>query len=213
MPCAACRRAFSRAEFRAHSHILPLPLGEAGVRAAWAMRLLGLAFRFRRTSDPLTPKRLIMRRSLLLSASILAGSLLTGLLIGQSVANQVEKTDDALTVQGTWIPVKAELAGSIWPDALLKTIVLKMADGKYEVSVAGQLDKGTYKQDSTSRPKGLTIQGTEGPNAGKSFPCIYELDGDTLRVCYDLSGVKAPTEFATAKGTQLYLVTYMRKKD
>ncbi len=46
-----------------------------------------------------------------------------------------------------------------------------------------------------------------------SFPCIYELEGDTLRVCYDLSGKKRPGEFKTAEGTQLYLVTYTRKKD
>jgi uncharacterized protein (TIGR03067 family) len=59
----------------------------------------------------------------------------------------------------------------------------------------------------------LTITGTDGPNKGKTFPCIYELDGDTLRVCYDLSGVKAPADFSTAAGTQLYLVTYTRKKD
>jgi uncharacterized protein (TIGR03067 family) len=154
-----------------------------------------------------------MQRFLGASASILSCFFLVGLLLNHSTANQAEKVDDAKAVQGTWTPIKAELAGSPWPDALLKTIVLKMADGKYEVSVAGQIDKGTFKQDTASRPKGLTIQGTDGPNAGKTYPCIYELDGDTLRVCYDLSGVKAPTEFATAKGTQLYLVTYTRKKD
>ena len=108
---------------------------------------------------------------------------------------------------------KAELAGMTWPDAILKTIILRLENGKYDVSVAGKLDKGSYTQDATSRPKGMTIKGVEGPNAGKTFPCIYELSGDTLRVCYDLSGVKAPTEFATAKDTQLYLVTYTRKKD
>ena len=154
-----------------------------------------------------------MRRFLVVGAAILMGWLLMGLLIGSSVAGQAETTDDAKAVQGTWMPIKAELAGSVWPDAVLKTIVLKMDNGKYEVSVAGKLDKGTYTQNAVSRPKGLTIQGTDGPNAGKTFPCIYELNGDTLRVCYDLSGVKAPTEFATAKGTQLYLVTYARKKD
>ena len=42
---------------------------------------------------------------------------------------------------------------------------------------------------------------------------IYELNGDTLRICYDLSGSKRPTEFKTAAGTKLYLVTYNRKKE
>ena len=30
---------------------------------------------------------------------------------------------------------------------------------------------------------------------------------------YDLSGMKAPADFSTAKSTRLYLVTYTRKKD
>ena len=120
---------------------------------------------------------------------------------------------DAMTVQGTWLPIKAELAGQAMPNAVLKTIVLKLAGDKYEVSVAGKIDKGTCTQDPTTKPKRLTIQGTEGPNAGKTFLCIYELEGDTFRVCYDLSGMKHPEEFVTAKGTSLYLVTYARKKE
>jgi uncharacterized protein (TIGR03067 family) len=59
----------------------------------------------------------------------------------------------------------------------------------------------------------MIITGTEGPNHGKTFPAIYELKGGTLRICYDLSGAKRPTEFKTSAGTQLYLVTYNRKKE
>jgi len=59
----------------------------------------------------------------------------------------------------------------------------------------------------------MTITDTAGPNQGKTFPAIYELKGDTLRICYDLSGAKRPTEFKTVAGTQLYLVTYTRVED
>jgi uncharacterized protein (TIGR03067 family) len=123
-----------------------------------------------------------------------------------------EKSDEK-AMQGTWRPVKAELAGEASPEAVLKTIVLKLEGDKYEANVGGQVDKGTCKLDPTAKPKGLTIVGTDGPNKGKTFPCIYELTGDTLKVCYDLAGKKAPTEFKTAAGTQHYLVEYARKKD
>ena len=73
-------------------------------------------------------------------------------------------------------------------------------------------DKGTCALDTKSKPKGMTIKGVDGPNAGKTYPAIYELKGDTLRICYDLSGVKRPTEFKTAAGTKLYLTTYKRQK-
>ena len=121
--------------------------------------------------------------------------------------------DDAKAVQGSWTPVKAELGGQPMTDAVLKSISLKLENGKYDVSVGGNPDKGTYTLDSTSKPKSMTVTGTEGPNNGKTFPAIYELKGDTLRICYDLSGAKRPTEFKTSAGTMLYLVTYHRKKD
>jgi uncharacterized protein (TIGR03067 family) len=95
----------------------------------------------------------------------------------------------------------------------LKIISLKLDNGRYEVFVGDKPDRGTYTVDSTTQPMGMTITGTEGPNNGKTFPAIFELKGDTLRICYDLSGAKRPTEFKSIAGTQLYLVTYNRKKD
>jgi len=129
-------------------------------------------------------------------------------------APAADKPDDARALQGTWIPVKADLAGRPMPDAVLKTITLKLNASEYEVSVTGEPepDKGTWELDPAAKPKGMKITGVKGPNAGKSFPAIYELEADTLRVCYDLSGAKRPTEFKTTPGTQLYLVIYNRKK-
>jgi uncharacterized protein (TIGR03067 family) len=119
---------------------------------------------------------------------------------------------DANAIQGSWTPVKAELTGQPMPDAVLKTISLKLTDGKYEVHVGSQPDNGTYALDDATNPKSITVTGTDGPNRGKTFPAVYELKGDTLRICYDLSGVKRPAEFKSVPGTKLYLVTYSRKK-
>jgi uncharacterized protein (TIGR03067 family) len=128
--------------------------------------------------------------------------------------------EDAKGIAGLWKPLKAELAGKPLPDAVLKTISLKLDDGKYEVFVGDSPDRGTYTLDPAANPKAITITGTEGPNQGKTFPAIYELKkdetaggGDTLRICYDLSGQNRPTDFKTAPGTKLYLVTYGRKKE
>ena len=119
---------------------------------------------------------------------------------------------DAKAIEGLWAPVTAELAGQAMPDTVVKTISLKLDGGKYEVFVGSRPDKGTYTLDAASQPNGMTVTGTDGPNKGRTFPCIYELRGDTLRICYDLSGAKRPTEFKSSAGTKLYLVTYARKK-
>jgi uncharacterized protein (TIGR03067 family) len=119
---------------------------------------------------------------------------------------------DAARLKGAWTPVKAELAGQPFPEAVLKTISLRLHGGEYEVSVAGKPDKGTFQIDPSAKPKGMTIVGTEGPNKGRTIPAIYQVQGDTLLICYDLSGKDRPTEFKTEAGSKLYFVTYQKAK-
>jgi uncharacterized protein (TIGR03067 family) len=134
-----------------------------------------------------------------------AAGLLTACVVGP--------LDDAKAVQGNWRPVQGEIGGQPMTDALLQSIRLKLDHGKYEVFVGEEPDRGTYTLDSSSRPKSMTITGTEGPNRGKTFPAVYELNGDILRICYDLSGVERPREFKSAAGAKFFLVTYSRMKE
>jgi uncharacterized protein (TIGR03067 family) len=120
------------------------------------------------------------------------------------------KEDNAL--EGTWLPSAAELAGKKFSDEVRKTIKLVVKGDKYTVTVGKQPDRGTVKLNPKAKPKELDIKGTDGPNKGKTILAIYERDGDTLRVCYDLSGKGRPKAFKTEEGTQLFLVTYKREK-
>ena len=119
---------------------------------------------------------------------------------------------DGDSLDGTWLPSAAELGGKPFPDEVRKTIKLVVRDDTYTVTVGKEVDRGTVKLNPAAKPKELDITGTEGPNKGKTILAIYERDGDTLRVCYDLSGKRRPTEFKTGEGTQLFLVTYKREK-
>jgi len=123
-----------------------------------------------------------------------------------------EGKEDAKLLEATWLPTTAELAGKEFPEKVLKTMKLIVKDGKYTAKVGDNSDNGTVKVDATKKPKSMDIMGTEGPNKGKTFLAIYELKGDSLRICYDLSGKARPTEFKTKADTQLFLVTYMREK-
>ena len=117
---------------------------------------------------------------------------------------------DAPELNGTWKPVTAELAGEQWPQQVLDSMKLIVKDDKYTVQVGETSDEGTVMRDSRKSPKAMDIKGTKGPNEGKSILAIYELKGDELRVCYDLTGKSRPTEFATKPDTQLFLVKYRR---
>ena len=123
------------------------------------------------------------------------------------------EADDGKEMDGTWVPTDAELAGQKFPEDILKTMKLTINGEKYTVTIGEVVDKGTVKLFPTTKPKGIDIKGTEGPNKGKTFLAIYEHKDDTLRVCYDLAGKKRPTEFKTAKDTKLFLVTYKREKN
>ena len=120
--------------------------------------------------------------------------------------------EEGKKMQGSWQPVSAELAGKPFPDEVLKTMKLVLADGKYTVTVGGQTDEGTVKLDPAKEPRAMDIVGTKGPNQGKTIPAIYELTDTTLRICYDLSGKARPKEFKTKAETQLFLVEYKRQK-
>jgi len=132
-------------------------------------------------------------------------------LVGLMTTFAGDKSNDAKNIQGTWLPVKAEMGGAPMKEEVLKIITLKLDGGKYEV-MAENVDKGTYLMDATAKPKTIDITGTEGPNVGKKIPAIYELNGDTLRICYGLGGSSRPAEFKSLSGTQIFLVTYKRKK-
>ena len=116
------------------------------------------------------------------------------------------------TLEGAWLPSVAELAGKPFPDEVRKTIRLEIKGDQYTVTVGTVPDRGTCKRNPSAKPKALDITGTEGPNKGKTILAIYERNGDTLRVCYDLSGKSRPGEFKTAAGTPLFLVEYKRQK-
>jgi uncharacterized protein (TIGR03067 family) len=141
---------------------------------------------------------------------------LLALLIGSLAGISARAADDTRNLNGTWKPQQAELAGQPLPPPVLKAITLTIDGANYDVVVVTEKgpspDRGTLTFDPAANPKGMTITGVEGPNAGRNIPAIYELDGDALRICYDLSGEQRPAEFKSAPATKLYLVTYQRVK-
>jgi uncharacterized protein (TIGR03067 family) len=138
-------------------------------------------------------------------------SLLFVLALASSVQSEGGQ-DDGKMIQGTWLPLTAQLAGKEFPEEVRKSIKLVLTADTYVATVGKEPDEGKFKIDPAKKPKTVDITGTKGPNQGKTILAIYELDRDTLRLCYDLSGQGRPTEFKTATGTQLFLVTYKREK-
>src|SRR5205085_4625542 len=94
---------------------------------------------------------------------------------------------------GTWVPISAEMGGEALPAESLKAIKLVLTGHTYAAAIGGVTDLGTIEMDATRKPAVMDITGTDGPNKGKTILAIYELTGDTLKVCYALGGGTRPS--------------------
>lgn len=112
---------------------------------------------------------------------------------------------------GKWEVADAEVDGKKVTETF-KNLELTLENGNYAVKVGGQEDKGTVTVDASKKPKAMDVTGTEGPNRGKTYPCVYELKDDTLTVCYGLDFKTRPTELKTAEKSNTMLIVYKRKK-
>jgi uncharacterized protein (TIGR03067 family) len=111
------------------------------------------------------------------------------------------------SLEDIWQPLYAELGGEEAPKMVLDRMEVELAGGKYTVRFGGAVaDHGSFTVDA----HGLTLVGIAGPNAGRTIPCIFKLEGDALSICYGLGGVR-PTKHSTGGDPQLYLVNYTRK--
>jgi uncharacterized protein (TIGR03067 family) len=115
-------------------------------------------------------------------------------------------------VDGTWRPVAAELGGQELAEAAYAPLRLTLTATRYTLTTPNGDDRGMVVFDASHTPATVDISGTEGPNQGKTFHAIYELAGDRLTICYDLSGKTRPARFETRQGKQFFLVTYKRDK-
>ena len=131
---------------------------------------------------------------------------------GAVLADDEKKPDMTKKMIGTWQLTKGVIAGNPLPEEAVKKLKLELTDGKYKLIGAESPDEGSWKLHLEKKPYGMDIKGTDGPNKGKTFLCIFELDGDDLKVCYDLAGKKRPEKFESKSKTLQFLAEYKRAK-
>jgi uncharacterized protein (TIGR03067 family) len=124
-------------------------------------------------------------------------------------ADDAKKDTDKL--QGTWEAQAVEREGKDDPN--LKGALISFNGDKFTVKMGDRvLMAGTLKVDTSKKPHTIDATVTEGDTKGLTLPGIFELDGDTLKVCSDGQGKKRPTEFKTAPDTGLMMVVAKRVK-
>jgi len=115
-------------------------------------------------------------------------------------------------LNGTWEMVGAVDDGKELP-APKEKVTLTLKDGKYTVRQGGKVvAEGAAKLDPTTSPKSLDTTPSSGPGEGKTSLGIYEVKGDTYRVCFARPGQPRPKTFEAKKGSGDALYTHKRVK-
>jgi uncharacterized protein (TIGR03067 family) len=106
-------------------------------------------------------------------------------------------TKELKSLTGTWMAVSGEENGKEISKDDAKAFELTIKDGKYTLKIMGkEQEQGTITVDPEKKPKTIDIDITSGDDKGKSQKGIYELDGDTLKVCVARPEEERPKELA-----------------
>jgi uncharacterized protein (TIGR03067 family) len=135
-----------------------------------------------------------------------------GVLIAAGSGSDTAKQDLA-KFQGNWTLISAERDGKKTPEVEAKKLKLTIHGNKFVLrkdSVV--ISEGTMTLDPTKRPKEVDERITTGPNKGKVFSAIYEIDDEQHRICFAAAGKERPTAFSSTSGSGRLLQLWRREK-
>jgi uncharacterized protein (TIGR03067 family) len=135
---------------------------------------------------------------------------------GGSGTRADEKADVAKELKkfhGVWTFESVEAGGKKTPAEELKGLTVTFAGDKYTVKKGDEvIQVGIQKLDPSRSPKAIDVTVTEGLRKGAVMLGIYEIDGDTLKVCFDEEGKKRPTEFKSPAGSETFVNVHRRAR-
>jgi uncharacterized protein (TIGR03067 family) len=121
--------------------------------------------------------------------------------------------DDGIV--GTWAVDKIDLGGGgtgPLPSELEKMRFVFEKDGTARVTGGPNADDGgTYKLDPTATPNAIDLTTTKGGRE-ETMLGVYELTGDTLKICFSSPGGQRPTELKSS-GRDTAVITFKRVKE
>jgi len=121
---------------------------------------------------------------------------------------------DLQAFKGAWRLISREADGKKWSEEETKDVIATVdASGTMSVRRGDKgIGAGSVKLDPTKKPKTIDASFTEGEHKGKTCLGIYEIDGDTLRVCVARPGDERPADLSAKAGSGHILVVYQREK-
>src|SRR5437764_624829 len=106
------------------------------------------------------------------------------------------KSSDQEKIQGTWTVESATRGGMPAPDDMIKNTKFVFAGTKVTIQGGGGpgAEEATFTLDGGKKPGAIDIKPMSRPE--QAVKGIYELQGDTLKLCVKREGDR-PTEFTS----------------
>lgn len=122
---------------------------------------------------------------------------------------------DHLAIEGVWRAVSIEVNGNaVNPDDVRKVTTENGRDGEWTLLVDGnEMAEGTSTIDPTVTPRTIDFKVTKGNDAGRETFGIYEITGDTRKICYAEPGRPRPSDFSAPAGSGRILAVFERVED
>lgn len=138
-------------------------------------------------------------------------SVLLVLVAGLLVAADNDKKDDKDRIQGTWTVVSGERGGEPAPADVVESLKVTFNADKIKFEMKDRTRTGTFKLDADKKPRQITLTADDGRD--KPLEGIYELDGDSLKLCFNEGGNGGRPEKFDSKATKTTMVmTFKRAK-
>jgi uncharacterized protein (TIGR03067 family) len=140
-----------------------------------------------------------------------AGVIALALGAAAAAAGPEEQRKEQAKLEGRWRVTRVEIDGEPLPPEDVRGMGLAFKGDRLVSERGGKkVEEGAYRVNPSATPKTMDVDFAEGPNKGKTWPVLYALEGDTLRICGGQAGEGRPAGFET-KGTGTILVTLRRE--
>jgi len=118
---------------------------------------------------------------------------------------------DLEKMQGDWALASFVMDGAKLSDDEAQSLFRTVKGDQYTVFLFDKaIFKGTFKIDASKKPK--TIDAFAPGMPDKPILGIYEIDGDTLKICSAPPGKERPTDFTAKKDSGHSLLIWEREK-
>ena len=113
-------------------------------------------------------------------------------------------------LQGAWTVTALEMEGQTTPASMLAEACIVIKGDRFTTTGMGAEYGGTFIVDESATPRRLDMKFETGPEKGATNLCIYELDGDTWKLCIATRGTVRPAGFVSPAGSGFAVETLRR---